>query len=216
MGRGSNGLGSDSAPAGLDRSRVSSIESSEISDENSGKYSRELWRLEDLNNAKVKTETNPHHQSSFTTRLMVQAIRCCGIHGFGASLYSWRNFIGPLAKDYRPHPDFDLKGCVNLEAPRHEILDSGSRRFAMSIHSRARPAQPTLIGNSFGGRCPLLLSMCSRTAGEAARLKSADSIDAGAYKDTFCLSKTSLSPADYTLGVPDPDRFAVRAILRRH
>lgn len=138
------------------------------------------------------------------------------IHGFGASLYSWRHFIGPLAKDYQLIL-IDLKGCGKSPKPldtKYSTQDHADLLYEFILEHDLRNL--TLIGNSFGGALSLLLSLMLADAGESARLKSLILIDAGAYKEYIpaylkLLSVPLLNLAVYLV----PSRLAVRAILRK-
>jgi len=138
------------------------------------------------------------------------------IHGFGASLYSWRNFIRPLAKDYQLIL-IDLKGCGKSPKPlddKYSTQDHADLLYQFILEHDLRNL--TLIGNSFGGALSLLLSIMLFDAGEAARLKSLILVDAGAYKQYIPAYLKLLSVPLINLGVYlVPSRFAVRAILRK-
>jgi pimeloyl-ACP methyl ester carboxylesterase len=138
------------------------------------------------------------------------------IHGFGASSYSWRNFIEPFAKDYQLIL-IDLKGCGKSPKPlddKYSTQDHADLLFQFILEHELRNL--TLIGNSFGGALSLLLSIMLFDAGESARLKSLVLIDAGAYKEFIPAYLKLLSVPLINLGVYlAPSRFAVRAILRK-
>ncbi len=138
------------------------------------------------------------------------------IHGFGASLYSWRNFIEPFAKDYRLIL-IDLKGCGKSPKPddtKYSSQDHADLLYQFILEHDLRKL--TLIGNSFGGALSLLLSLMLADAGESARLKSLVLIDAGAYKEYVPAYLKLLSVPLLNLGVYlIPSRAAVRAILRK-
>ncbi len=92
------------------------------------------------------------------------------IHGFGASLYSWRNFIEPLAKDYQLIL-IDLKGCGKSPKPhdtKYSTQDHADLVYQFIVEHDLRNL--TLIGNSFGGALSLLLSIMLAEAGESPRL----------------------------------------------
>lgn len=138
------------------------------------------------------------------------------IHGFGASLYSWRNFIEPLAKDYQLIL-IDLKGCGKSPKPldkKYSTQDHAGLLYQFILEHDLRNL--TLIGNSFGGALSLLLSIMLVDAGEAERLKSLILIDAGAYREYIPAYLKLLSVPLINLGVYlVPSRAAVRAILRK-
>jgi pimeloyl-ACP methyl ester carboxylesterase len=138
------------------------------------------------------------------------------IHGFGASLYSWRNFIEPLSKDYQLIL-IDLKGCGKSPKPldtKYSTQDHADLLYQFILEHDLRNL--TLIGNSFGGALSLLLSIMLADAGESGRLKALVLIDAGAYKEYIPAYLKLLSVPLINLGVYlVPSRLAVRAILRK-
>jgi Predicted hydrolases or acyltransferases (alpha/beta hydrolase superfamily) len=138
------------------------------------------------------------------------------IHGFGASLYSWRNFIEPFAHEYQLIL-IDLKGCGKSPKPddtKYSTQDHADLLYQFIMAHDLRNL--TLIGNSFGGALSLLLSLMLADAGESARLKSLVLIDAGAYKEFIPAYLNLLSIPLVSFGVYlIPSRFAVRAILSK-
>lgn len=137
------------------------------------------------------------------------------LHGFGASLYSWRNFVGPLAKDYQVIL-LDLKGAGKSPKPNDTLyspFDHASLIYDFILQHDLRNL--TLIGNSFGGALSLLLSMILAEKSESARLKSLILIDAGAYKEFVPLYLRILSfpilnvAAAYLV----PSKFAAWSVL---
>src|SRR5260370_8688800 len=102
------------------------------------------------------------------------------IHGFGASLYSWRNFIGPLSKDNQLIL-IDLKGCGKSPKPNDEkysTLDHAEliQQFILKHDLK----NLTLVGNSLGGGLSLLVTIILMEEGELPRLTSTVLIDAAA------------------------------------
>jgi pimeloyl-ACP methyl ester carboxylesterase len=103
------------------------------------------------------------------------------IHGFGASLYSWRNFVKPLSKDYKLVL-LDLKGAG--KSPKPNDSDYSTQNHADLIYGFIQEKNLqnlTLIGNSFGGALALFVSIMLIEK-EPGRLRSLILIDAGAYK----------------------------------
>src|SRR5439155_23404928 len=105
------------------------------------------------------------------------------IHGIGASLYSWRNFIEPLAKDYQLIL-IDLKGCGKSPKPndtKYSTLDQAEliRQFILKHDLK----NLTLVGNSLGGALSLLVTIILMETGDLARMRSIILIDAGAYNE---------------------------------
>jgi len=138
------------------------------------------------------------------------------IHGFGASLYSWRNFIGPLSKDNLLLL-IDLKGCGKSPKPndtKYSTLDQAEliHQFILKYDLK----NLTLVGNSLGGALSLLVTIILMETGELARLRSIVLIDAGAYKEyiPFYLRLLSVPilnlPFDFL-----PSRLIAARVLRR-
>jgi len=138
------------------------------------------------------------------------------IHGFGASLYSWRNFIEPFAYEYQLIL-IDLKGCGKSPKPhdtKYSTQDHADLLYQFILEHDLRNL--TLIGNSFGGALSLLLSLMLADAGESGRLKSLVLIDAGAYKEYIPAYLKLLSIPLINFGVYlIPSRFAARATLSK-
>ena len=137
------------------------------------------------------------------------------IHGFGASLYSWRNFIGPLAKDNQLIL-IDLKGCGKSPKPndtKYSPLDHAELIHQFILKHDLKNL--TLVGNSLGGALSLLATIILMETGELARLKSIVLIDAGAYKEYIpfylrLLSVPILNLPAYLL----PSRLIAERVLR--
>jgi pimeloyl-ACP methyl ester carboxylesterase len=138
------------------------------------------------------------------------------IHGFGASLYSWRNFVDPFANEYQIIL-IDLKGAGQSPKPhdtKYSTQDHADLLYQFILKHDLRKL--TLIGNSFGGALSLLLSLMLADAGESSRLKSLVLIDAGAYKEYIPAYLKLLAVPLINLGVYlVPSRAAVRGILRK-
>lgn len=103
------------------------------------------------------------------------------IHGFGASLYSWRNFVAPLSRNYQLIL-IDLKGCGDSPKPpdsHYSTKDHADLLYKFILDHDLKNL--TLIGNSFGGALSLFVSIMLLEK-EPGRLRSLVLIDAGAYK----------------------------------
>jgi pimeloyl-ACP methyl ester carboxylesterase len=103
------------------------------------------------------------------------------IHGFGASLFSWRNFVDPLSKNYQLIL-IDLRGAGGSPKPpdsRYSTKDHADLIYKFILDHDLKNL--TLIGNSFGGALSLLLSIML-LENEPGRLRFLILIDAGAYK----------------------------------
>ena len=104
------------------------------------------------------------------------------LHGFGASLYTWRNFVGPLSKNYQLVL-IDLKGFGKSPKPNdthYSPQDNADLIYDFILKHDLKNL--TLVGNSYGGALSLLLSVMLMER-DPARLKSLILIDAGAYKE---------------------------------
>jgi pimeloyl-ACP methyl ester carboxylesterase len=102
------------------------------------------------------------------------------IHGFGASLFSWRNFVDPLSQNYQLIL-IDLKGCGDSPKPpgsRYSIRDHADLIYKFILDHDLKNL--TLVGNSFGGALALLLSV-RLIENEPGRLRALVLIDPGAY-----------------------------------
>jgi pimeloyl-ACP methyl ester carboxylesterase len=102
------------------------------------------------------------------------------IHGFGASLYSWRNFVEPLSQNYQLIL-IDLKGSGNSPKPPgsgYSIQDHAELIYKFIVDRDLQNL--TLVGNSFGGALALLLSIMLIDR-EPGRLRALILIDPGAY-----------------------------------
>lgn len=141
------------------------------------------------------------------------------IHGFGASLYSWRNFVAadsPLTANFKVIT-IDLKGCGKSPKPddtRYSPLDHGELIYKFILEHDLRDL--TLIGNSLGGGLSLLLTIMLRENGELSRLKSLVLIDSAAYKKYNPLYLKALAVPIINLGAYlIPSRLAAKKVLRR-
>jgi len=104
------------------------------------------------------------------------------IHGFGASLFSWRNFVAPISKNYQLIL-IDLKGFGN--SPKTPDSNYSTKDHVDLIYKFIVDhdlKNLTLVGNSFGGALSLWLSMMLLEK-QPGRLRSLILIDAGAYKE---------------------------------
>ena len=140
------------------------------------------------------------------------------IHGFGASLYSWRNFVAagsPLTANYKVIT-IDLKGCGKSPKPddnRYSPLDQADLIYKLILELDMQNL--TLIGNSYGGGLSLLLTIMLMENGELSRLKSLILIDSAAYKEYVPCFIKLLSVPVINLGVYlMPSRFAAKTVLR--
>jgi pimeloyl-ACP methyl ester carboxylesterase len=141
------------------------------------------------------------------------------IHGFGASLYSWRNFVkdgSPLTANYKV-VTIDLKGFG--QSPKVYGKDYAIKAHADLIYEFIHEhdlQNLTLIGNSFGGALALLVTLML-IDNHSTRLKSLVLIDAGSYVDLLptylkILSWPVIGPLAAYLA---PSKLAARGVLRK-
>lgn len=103
------------------------------------------------------------------------------IHGLGASLYSWRNFVDALSKQNEVIL-LDLKGSGESPKPKDNYYSTQNHAdliYGFVLEHDLRNL--TLIGSSFGGTLSLLTAIML-TERDPGRLRSLILIDAGAYK----------------------------------
>ena len=103
------------------------------------------------------------------------------IHGFGASLFSWRNFVDPMSAHYQLIL-IDLKGSGNSPKPpdsHYSIQDHADLVYKFILDHDLKNL--TLVGNSFGGALALLLSLML-IDNAPGRLRALVLIDPGAFK----------------------------------
>ena len=138
------------------------------------------------------------------------------LHGFGASLYSWRNFIGTLSEDHQLVL-IDLKGFGKSPKPRdgrYSPQDHADLIYEFILKHDLRNL--TLVGNSFGGALSLLLAVMLLDR-EPERLKSVILIDAGAYPEyvPFYLKLLSIPVVSTVSAYLTPSKWATRMVLSR-
>jgi pimeloyl-ACP methyl ester carboxylesterase len=140
------------------------------------------------------------------------------IHGFGASLYSWRNFVkaGSLLTANYKVITIDLKGCGKSPKPndtKYSPQDHADLIYDFILEHDLRNL--TLIGNSYGGALSLLLSIVLSEK-DPGRLRSMILIDAGAYKEyvPFYLRFLSVPVINVLAAYLIPGKFAAKRVLR--
>ena len=141
------------------------------------------------------------------------------IHGFGASLYSWRNFVAagsPLLAKYKVFT-IDLKGCgksPKVYGNDYSIQDHADLIYEFIHEHDLRNL--TLIGNSFGGALSLMLALMFNDH-DPTRLKSIVLIDAGAYVDLipFYLKVLSWPVVGFLGAHLVPSKLAACMVLRK-
>ena len=155
------------------------------------------------------------------------------IHGFGASLFSWRNLVAPVSRNYQLIL-IDLKGSGNSPKPgdsHYSTKDHVELIYTFILDQDLKNL--TLVGNSFGGALSLWLSIMLIEK-QPGRLRSLILIDAGAYKEYIpfyvkiigvpiigaaavyliparCMAKSVLKLAYYEPGKITPEQIAAYA-----
>ena len=127
-----------------------------------------------MSNPNPTSPTELHHKSYGNGN----PVLC--IHGFGASLFSWRNFVDPLSQNYQLIL-IDLKGSGDSPKPpgsAYSIHDHADLIYKFILDRDLKNL--TLVGNSFGGALALLLSI-RLIENEPGRLRALVLIDPGAY-----------------------------------
>jgi len=103
------------------------------------------------------------------------------IHGYGASSYTWRNLVGPLAEKYQVFA-LDLKGFGFSDKPeddRYSIADQ-AEIVAAFIEEKGLTGV-TLVGNSMGGAVAMMTWM-DLNHGPDGPVERLVLIDSAAYK----------------------------------
>jgi pimeloyl-ACP methyl ester carboxylesterase len=103
------------------------------------------------------------------------------VHGFGASLFSWRNFVTPLSQNYQLIL-IDLKGSGDSPKPPdsgYSTQDHADLIYQFILDHDLKDL--TLVGNSFGGALCLLVAIMLLEKAPG-RLRALVLIDPGAYK----------------------------------
>jgi pimeloyl-ACP methyl ester carboxylesterase len=128
-----------------------------------------------MSNPNPTTPIELHHEIHGTGK----PVLC--IHGFGASLFSWRNFVGPISAGYQLIL-IDLKGSGKSPKPpdsHYSSQDHADLIYKFIVDHNLQDL--TLVGNSFGGSLSLLLSLMLIDH-QPGRLRGLVLIDPGAYK----------------------------------
>ncbi|HXF94680.1 MAG TPA: alpha/beta hydrolase [Gemmatimonadales bacterium] len=74
------------------------------------------------------------------------------IHGLGASMYSWRKTIGPLAEAGFRVIAFDNRGFGGSEKPERGYANADYVRLTLALLDSLGIAEATLVGHSMGGQ----------------------------------------------------------------
>jgi pimeloyl-ACP methyl ester carboxylesterase len=137
------------------------------------------------------------------------------LHGFGASLFSWRNFVTPLSQKYQLIL-IDLKGSGNSPKPpdsKYSTQDHADLIYQFILDHDLKDL--TLVGNSFGGALCLLLSIMLLEK-QPGRLRALVLIDPGAYKQyiPFYLKLIGVPILGALAIYLSPARFMAKSILK--
>jgi len=137
------------------------------------------------------------------------------LHGFGASLFSWRNFVTPLSQNYQLIL-IDLKGSGNSPKPpdcKYSTQDHADLIYRFILDHDLKNL--TLVGNSFGGALSLLLAIMLLEK-EPGRLRALVLIDPGAYKQyiPFYLKLIGLPIIGAAAIYLTPARCMARSVLK--
>jgi pimeloyl-ACP methyl ester carboxylesterase len=137
------------------------------------------------------------------------------LHGFGASLFSWRNFVEPFSKEHQLIL-IDLKGHGKSPKPhdtKYSIIDHATQIQQFILDHDLRNL--TLIGNSLGGAISLLVTIMLMERGDLGRLSSIILIDSGAYREYIpSFLKLLGSPGIDLIAYLIPSRIAAKKVLR--
>lgn len=136
------------------------------------------------------------------------------IHGFGASSYSWRNLVEPLAGEHRVIT-IDLKGSGVSPKPRdgqYSVYEQA--RLVRDFIVENNLADLQIVGHSFGGAVAIATSLLLAEA-EPVRQKSLVLVDSMAYPQKLpyfinVLATPVLGPLAIHLV---PDRMQVKQLL---
>lgn len=136
------------------------------------------------------------------------------IHGFGATLYTWRRLVPALARRHRVIT-VDLKGSGEAPKPadgRYSVLDQAG--YVAELIESENLTDLTLIGHSFGGG--VALATLAGRALSPARVRSLVLIDSMAYRQRIpwfiaALQIPALGPLLLRLSPPE---LQVRLVLR--
>lgn len=138
------------------------------------------------------------------------------IHGFGASSYSWRHVIEPLAQQYRVIT-LDLKGFGDSPKPRDDAYSVYEQaRLVRNFILENKLKRLHIVGHSYGGGVALVTSIYL-SASNPGLQKSLVLIDSMAYPQELpgfikILATPVLGPlVTYSL----PDAFQVKDLLQK-
>jgi pimeloyl-ACP methyl ester carboxylesterase len=138
------------------------------------------------------------------------------LHGFGASLFGWREFVQPFSKGNQLIL-IDLKGHGKSPKPHdneYSVIDHATlvQQFILDHDLR----NLTLIGNSLGGAISLLVTIMLMDEGELGRLRAIVLIDAGAYGHYIpAFLKLLALPVIDLLAYLVPSRVAAKRVLHQ-
>jgi pimeloyl-ACP methyl ester carboxylesterase len=136
------------------------------------------------------------------------------LHGLGASMFSWRNFIAPFSRNNKLIL-VDFKGCGKSPKPKdthYSIEEHTDEIYKIIIGENLTSL--TLVGNSLGGAVALLLAIRLRQQ-EPSRLSRLILIDSAGDKNYL---PAHLKLVRSMLGMPviylSPSKLAAKMVLR--
>ena len=138
------------------------------------------------------------------------------LHGFGANSYTWRSWIGPLAKGGRVW-SVELKGHGSAPAPpddMYTLRDHADLVYHLILQNDIR--QLTLVGHSMGGGVALLVALRFLEAGQPQRLERLVLVSSAAYPQRLppFIALSALGRlSEWGLRLV-PKRLLVRLVLR--
>ncbi len=136
------------------------------------------------------------------------------LHGLGASIFSWRHFIGPFSQNNKLIL-VDFKGCGKSPKPRdrhYSIEENTDEIYNLIVAENL--TKLTLVGNSLGGAVALLLAirLHEQEPTRLSRLVLIDSAGDERYSPIHLkLIRSVLGPAIIYLS---PRKLAAKMVLR--
>jgi pimeloyl-ACP methyl ester carboxylesterase len=136
------------------------------------------------------------------------------LHGLGASMFSWRNFIAPFSQSHKLIL-VDFKGCGKSPKPKdthYSIHEHANEIYKMIMEENL--SNLTLIGNSLGGAIALLLAirLCEQQPNRLSKLILIDSAGDKNYLPAHLkLARSILGAAIIYLS---PSKLAAMIVLR--
>ena len=137
------------------------------------------------------------------------------IHGFGASGFTWRHWIGGLAERHQAHV-VDLKGFGAAPKPRDGAYSPFDQTELLTEYVLAEGLESvTLVGHSLGGGLAMLMMLQLARAGAAERVRRLVVVSGAVYRQSipFFISLCRIpfiAPIGFAL---TPLGFLIRRVL---